>query len=550
MMRRFASCMVALALLAAACSPSPGSSDSTTTTSGATTTSAPAGSTTTTPSGPVPGSAFVVALGTEPPLLIRAFDTSTSTGLAGTPVMESLISGMDKEGNPVPQLAESWDISDDGLTYTFHLRENAQWHDGEPFTADDVVFTVEELLPVSPNAAAVNSVLAGAEATDSSTVVMTLTRPFAPFVAAWSPDRLVIIPKHLYEGTDLAANELNRAPVGTGPYKFVSWDQGVITLEASSTWWGGTPMVERLVFRVIADANTRLTALQTGEIDYISLQDLSPEGAARFDGQDDISLEAHRADPTLTMFQFNLRNEILANVEVRQAIMIALDRDAMAEVYGFDSRPGKSMSPSTLWSNSDVDYNEIYPHNLDVARSMLDAAGYPVGASGTRFPLTLVYRNTIAGEIRAVEVAGANLRDVGIDVELVSMDSTAWRSRVFNDYDFDISSAGIVAAPDPATNIQSYYTCTTQPGANNPTGYCNEELDEMFAAAAVPSDRQARIDLYAEIEALIAEELPTAVVVEREVAGAYRNTFGGMEEFFSYSTFVAWNWAALTPPAN
>ncbi|MBN9028000.1 MAG: AIR carboxylase family protein, partial [Rhizobiales bacterium] len=157
-----------------------------------------------------------------------------------------------------------------------------------------------------------------------------------------TPDRLVILPKHLYEGTDLQANEWNRKPIGTGPYKFVSWDQGVITEEANPDWWGGKPKIQRLVFQTITDPNTRNNALKTGEVDYVSLQDLSPEGATTFAGDPQISLEAHRVDPTLTMLMFNFRNPILAKPDVRKALFMALDRKAMADVYGFDSQPGKS----------------------------------------------------------------------------------------------------------------------------------------------------------------------------------------------------------------
>lgn len=502
------------------------------------------------PSGDAGGSTFVVALGNEPPMLIRAFDTSTATGLAGTPVMESLISGVDKQGNPVPQLAESWDISDDGLTYTLHLRQNAKWHDGKPFTADDVVFTVEKLLPVSPNSGPLAKLTSSVTKVDDHTVKLVLKEPFAPYITAWTPDRLVILPKHLYENTDLATNEWNRKPVGTGPFKFESWEQGVITLTANKDWWGGTPGLEKLVFRTITDANTRNNALKTGEVDYVSLQDLSPEGAQTFNGMSDISLEAKRADPTLTMFQFNLRNPVLKTKQVRQALFIALDRQAMANVYGFNSRPGISMSPSTLWSHSDVDYNKLYPHDPAEAGKMLDAAGYPKKSDGTRFTLKLVYRTTVAGEVRAVEVAAANLRDIGVNVELVPTESSAYAAKVRTDHDFDIASFGIVAAPDPATNIQAYYTCAEAAGAANATGYCNEELDKKFDAAAATGDRNGRIKLYADVEKIIAEDLPAAVVVEREVAGAYRNTFSGLDKFFRYSTFVAWDWSALGPPAS
>ena len=162
----------------------------------------------------------------EPPILILALNQQQPTGLVGGKIYESLLD-FSTDLSPKPQLADSWEVSDDGLRYTFKLVENAKWHDGTPFTAADVVFSCADMLQeVHPRARVNFERCESIEATDDYTVVFTLKQPFAPFLFSFESSSCPIMPKHLYEGTDYRNNPANDTPIGTGPFKFAEWERG------------------------------------------------------------------------------------------------------------------------------------------------------------------------------------------------------------------------------------------------------------------------------------------------------------------------------------
>ncbi|MCB0106125.1 MAG: ABC transporter substrate-binding protein, partial [Caldilineaceae bacterium] len=249
---------------------------------------------------------------------------------------------------PMPRLATSWEISDDGLTYTFHLREDSMWHDGTPVTAEDVAFTVMQIL--APDYTGPDytdwSVLAGAEdvhsgaateaegveVVDEHAVAFHLVEPSAPFlVNAVGGEPFIPLPKHLLEAEDMTTTDFNTAPVGNGPYKFVSWEVGnTFVMEANPDWWGGEPAIKRVVHRNIPDSQTLVVALEAGEIDG-SLYAL-PTVAESLQAQENLKVMVVPFDFP-NGFKYNFSNPAAADIAVRKAIAYAVDNETYASEF-------------------------------------------------------------------------------------------------------------------------------------------------------------------------------------------------------------------------
>ncbi|MDX1714095.1 MAG: ABC transporter substrate-binding protein, partial [Halomonas venusta] len=207
----------------------------------------------------------------EPPGLVLGMVQNAPTRTVAGNIYEGLLR-YTTDLEPMPQLAESWDISDDGRTYTFHLREDVTWHDGEPFTADDVVFSADVFhRELNPSARAVLQHVESIEATDDHTVVFTLTDPFGPFLISFEAGTFTMVPEHLYAGTDFRNNEHNDHPIGTGPFKFANWERGtVIELVKNDDYYeDGLPYLDGVNWHIIPDGGSRAVAFENGTIDVL-----------------------------------------------------------------------------------------------------------------------------------------------------------------------------------------------------------------------------------------------------------------------------------------
>ncbi len=219
---------------------------------------------------PQAGGTLVVSIASDP----GHFNPAITTGFTQHVVADSMFNGLvglDENLQPVPDLADQWVVSDDGRTYTFNLYPGVTWHDGVPFTSADVKFSFEQVLLKyhSRTAAGLGPVLDGIDTPDDLTVVMRFKQPYAPLLRRLDVTEAPIVPKHIYEGTDPTTAEANLEPVGTGPFKFVEYAKGdQVTLERNDNYFKeGLPRLDRVVFRVIPEANSALQALQQGEVD-------------------------------------------------------------------------------------------------------------------------------------------------------------------------------------------------------------------------------------------------------------------------------------------
>ena len=280
------------------------------------------------------GGTIIIGILTDVTHLNPAISTSYYIDTVSGQIYNSLMEYDYKTLEPVPELAKSWEISEDGLTYTFHLEEDVYWHDGEPFTSEDVKFTFENItIPYHPRGAATFGGIEF-EAPDEHTFVMKLENSYAPLINYFTLWYVGIMPKHLYEGTDILNNPHNwEDPVGTGPFMLDEWVKGShIKLVRNPNYWRkGKPYLDSVIFKIIPDTSSRLLAFENQEIDYVPLMIPNTE-LKRLNETDGINVVSCGAFGSMHTIQNNLDNEYLSDIRVRKAIAYAINKDQFNEL--------------------------------------------------------------------------------------------------------------------------------------------------------------------------------------------------------------------------
>jgi len=281
-------------------------------------------------SGPVPGDTFIEASIGEPNNLLPVLASDSASSDINGQVYNGLVR-YNKDLEIEGELAESWEISEDGLSMTFHLRKGVKWHDGEPFTSADVLFTYRMYIdPNTPTAYAESyRQVASAEAPDPYTFKVTYEKPYAPALGSWG---VAIHPKHLLEGQELTKSPLSRAPVGTGPYRFQEWRPGErVVLVANEDYFEGRPNIDRVVYRVIPDQSTMFLELQAGGLDFMGLTPI------QYTTQTDTlafkkNFNKYRYIAFgYTYLGYNLKKELFADRRVRQALSLAINKQEIID---------------------------------------------------------------------------------------------------------------------------------------------------------------------------------------------------------------------------
>jgi peptide/nickel transport system substrate-binding protein len=493
--------------------------------------STPPGAATT--SGPKRGGTFVFAIRAEPGVLNPAFDVDADPASIGANVYNALVR-QNLDLSVTPSLAERWEISPDGKTYSFSLRRGVTWHDGKPFTSADVKFSIEDVvLPYHSQGRAMFSVVDRIDTPDDLTVRFTLKNAFPPFLQYLTLDGLPVYPKHLWAGTDIQKNPLNSAPVGTGPFVFKEWVRGDhVTLERNPSYWiKDRPYVDRIVVRFIQDPNARIQALEAGEVDalfgFIPVSEFlrlakDPRFQTTRQGSE-------RLASISTNMCFNLAKAPFSNIDVRRAIASALDKDLISDKATFGtSKVAKSHIPQGLqWSNPDA---RQYPHDVRNAETLLDAAGLTKNASGTRFRMTLKWNASDPEHQKVGEVSQQLLKAVGIDVQIQPTEVAAFENQIFVNYDFDATLRTIGTGPDPVISAmwRAYHSSNIRPvRLLNNTRFRNARVDELFDKSAVEADQLKRNAYFKEIQAILMDELPCYPILEKADPKIWKATWDG-----------------------
>lgn len=407
-------------------------------------------------------------------------------------------------------LAEDWETSDDGLTWTFHLRDGVKWHDGEPFTADDVVWTYEDVISHGDTAAGYRYVnnIDSVKATDAQTVVFTLKEHDSSFLSTianyYAPD---ILPKHLYEGTDVLTNPQNTEPIGTGPFKFVEGAVGDhYTFERYDDYHGHVANVDRLIFRIIPNRTTAIAALRAGEVSY-ALSSPAFGEATQLEGAG-LKVDTTPAN-IIQWFGFNLDNELLSDQRVREAIALSIDREQLNEqVYHGLAAPanGQYLSYSSAY-NPDAET----PLDRQRAMELLDEAGHPADADGNRFSLRYsAWTTAIFGGPELGQVLKEQLKEVGIDLQVEVAEFSLFNQQVVTDRDFELTGSAGLWGPDPS----AYEAFVSSTGTRNVMGYDNPDVDRLLAEARAALSDEERTEDYQQVQAIVQDDVPMVPLVE------------------------------------
>jgi len=492
------------------------------------------------------GGTFIVGIGADPVTLNPAYTAGYFDHAVAGQIYNSLMEYDPYTVTPVPELAESWEISPDGLTYTFHLVRNATWHDGVPFTSADVIYTFEKvIIPYHPRGRTSFGWI-NFSAPDDYTVVLKLPQPFAPLINFFSLWYAGILPKHIYDDPkypDPTKNPHNFGqlpPIGTGPFKFVEWVAGDhITLERNPNYWRTDedgrrlPYLDKIIFKVIPNPQTMVLALESGEIDYIPMFCPLNE-MVRLNKTGNFIGLTNGAFGAMYQITFNLENPILANKDVRHAIAYAINKTFIINTvgYGFEKVATGPIPSSTAWAYTPnvTQYN----YNPQLAEQLLDKAGYPRSAPGAidRFTVTLMKGTTgKASEQQVCEAVRDYLRAVGIDCKLVQYDNTVF-GQLTRDHNFDMAfSGGLSTAPDP-NQISSFYISSQigkgQTGMANIASYNNSVIDQLFLQGRLETNQTKRAEIYHQIQKILVDDLPVLHIGEIAYPHVFRNTFVGI----------------------
>lgn len=472
------------------------------------------------------GGTLVMIAQPEPPSLAPYLSTSGPIGLVAPKVYNGLLD-YDLDLNPVPELAESFDISEDGLTVTFNLREGVKWHDGEPFTSADVQFSIMEVLkqfhPRGPNSF---REVTAVETPDDLTAVFKLERPAPYMIRALSSYESPIVPKHLLEGKDIRESELVNNPVGTGPFKFVEWKKGqYIRLDKNPDYWKeGYPLLDRIVARIIPDASTRTAAMENGEVHYGAFGAIPNIDVVRLrdSGAIGVTTDGYAMINPMALIEVAITKAPYDSKALRQAISMVIDRQFLIDNIWFGyGKPATSALSSNFEPLGLYIPTANYPTAPDKAAAikLLDDAGLVPDSNGVRASAMLDLIPYGEDWRRAGEYLKQALGDIGIKIELRYEDVPTWLKRVYGDYDFDLNVNYFYQLPDPVIGVQRHYgTDQIRPGTPfvNASKYSNARVDELLAAGAVEIDAAKRIEIYGEIQTILAEDLPVINLFEME----------------------------------
>lgn len=450
----------------------------------------------------------------EPPNLNVAMQQVAVTQLVAGKIYESLLT-YSTDLKPMPSLAKSWDVSDDRLTYTFHLQPHVMWHDGVPFTSADVVYSYKEILSKTPRTRTLMAFVQSIEAPDANTVVFKLKTPYSAFLFAFDIGGGAILPKHIYEGTELAKNPHNNAPIGTGPFKFKHWERGsYIELVKNDKYWKkGRPYLDGITYRIIPDAASRRLALEQGTVQQGWLKDIEPFDVKRLEKSPNIKFNDKGFEywASMSWIEFNEGKKPFDDKRFRQAVMYAIDRDFLANkiMFGTATVATGPINHNTRFYDSNV---KKYPHDTKKAIALLDEMGLKPDAQGVRVKVGLIPLPYGETDRRIGEYLKQSLSKVGIAVNIESTDIGGWVSRVGN-WDYDMAVNGVFQYGDPAIGVaRTYVSSNIKKGLmfTNTSQYRNPKVDELFEqAASAPTDEE-RQKLYTEVQQVLVEDVPVA----------------------------------------
>ncbi|KAF1044544.1 ABC transporter substrate-binding protein [Xylophilus sp.] len=462
----------------------------------------------------------------EPPLLVSAIQSLAPTQYVAGKIYQGLVR-ISPTLQPLPELARSWKVSNDGRTYTFDLERDVRWHDGKPFTAADVVFSVDTALPALSSRVRLvkEQHIESVRAIGEHQVEIRLKAPFPAFPLILEVGTLPILPRHIYEGTDYRTNPANQTPIGTGPFVFKEWKKGsFIRLARNNDYWRkGQPYLDGIVFHVIPDSASRAVAFEKGDVQVLRSGDVDNVDIKRLRALPGVSFTTKGSEKfgSVLFLQPNLRNAPLDNVKVRQAIQHALDRRFIIDniFFGFGKPTTGPFASTTLFHDASV--LPAYEYSLDKARQLIRESGVDV----SKRPLNLLGAAYGGAWVRLVEYVKQQLEEVGFRVNVVQVDPAGWYKRA-SDWDFDLALNFHYQHGDPELGVAPLYLAsniTKGTPFGNIEGYSNPAADALWAEGGRSIDPAKRQQAYSAVQRIIANDVAVANLFEIENPTLYRS---------------------------
>ena len=444
--------------------------------------------------------------------LENSLDPYTSVTAANREVLFNVFEGLvkpDADGNLIPAVAERWEVSDDQLTYTFHLRPGVKFHDGSEVTAMDVAWSIDKAMQ-SGNWKALDNIDAIDIGSDYVSVV--LKAADSDFLSYMT---LAITPEDHADGAD---------PVGTGPFKFISRAaQQNLVLERFADYWGEGAKVDKVTYQIYENAEALVMALKSGAVDICA--HLTATQANQLTESFDI------LEGTMNLVQavyLNHAYEPLANETVRKALCYALDREQVFDVVadGHGTAVGSSIYPN-FRKYFLPELADLYPHDTEKAKAMLAEAGYPNG-----FDMSIAVISSYQPHMDTAEVVVEQLRAIGVNAEVVPMDEATWADQVYKNRQFQPTINGLAAKNTTASDMLARFVSTN---GKNFVNYNNSEYDALYAQAQACTDDAQQTAIYKQLETMLTETAANLYLQDLANLVAIRSDLTGYQFYPIYA---------------
>lgn len=497
--------------------------------------------------------ALVRSLPSDPENLNPITHSSVYAGTVNDTIYEALFTLDPQTLLPKPLLATRWEISEDKLHYTFHLRDDVQWHDGKPMTADDVIYSFQKIKDPTVDAAPLRNYfkdLQSAEKLDDDTVYFTYAEPNVG--ALYTIGLMRVFPKHLFDdGHDFNGHPLDRAPVGTGPFRFASWTTGQkLVLERNEDYWGEPYTLRKMVFKVIPDEQVSFQLFKKRDLDF---SDLTPLQWAKQTHSASFQRKfvKHRLFTKFSVWNYvgwNLHRPILQDRRVRHALARLVDRNALNKnlLYGLQVPITGPFFP--LGPNYDTSL-PLIGYDLEKARQLLDEAGWkiPPGKStreknGTPLKIKLLFSSGLQYYERLTPILKSNFAEAGIALELQPLEGVAMFQMVKEkNFDAYLAAWGRGAGEE---DLYQVWHSSQADGGSNYVGYRNREVDRLIEEARREFDDVKRGALNRQAHRLIYEDQPVLFMFCRPDLVARDRRFENVIEYPGGLELREWKIAA------
>lgn len=439
-----------------------------------------------------------------------------------------------------PDLVEKYILSEDGLTYTFYLRNDVRWHDGELFSAEDVAFTFETIVAPSTNTVRRSHFIIGGKpvrwnVVDETTIQAHLAEPYAPFIEALT---MGVLPKHLLATEDINIAAFNRMPVGTGPFKFDAWEPAqYVSLKKNSDYFRGDPLLDQVILRIIPDTNTSLVAFENGELDAVSVPPKDLEVVSRLSG---VSLFQYLG-MNYSYMGINLRRPHLSDVRVRQAIAHAVDKQSIIQsvLKGF-GRPAHIPSSPLSWAYPKDEASVCRVYDPQHSRWLLresgyeeDDEGYFLDSDGERLSFRLVTTQGSQSSKQIAQLLQHYFKAIGLTIEIQLLEWSSFLKILHEPVDpkdYDLVMLGWVFDIFDPDDSYTMWHSSLYPEGGNVNGFSDALVDHLLEEGRRVQSQSDRYPIYQKLFRRLADQVPYLFLFHAESHVVVRDWVKGLSD--------------------